>query len=275
MSVLELLPKTVLDKLQTLQFHTVRKRLGVRQGGHISLKRGHGIEFADYRRYVPGDNPRYIDWNVLARLDKLYVKQFQEEQDISVLILLDSSSSMDCGGEEKEKWRTALSIALGVAYVGLANQDRVKIADLGGRYISPFFSALPQAHKLAEDMLKIVPGSDQSQWKRNLLRVLTQVRFPGLLVFVTDLMFPLEIFYEIMALCRAKNLEISTAAVFGEKDINPFNSKQGIIAVDSETEETLNLGITSETVKEYQYLFSQHLKVVEDYCKRNEIHFIA
>ena len=68
--------------------------MGMRQGGHASIKRGQGIEFSDYRQYQLGDNPRYIDWGLYGRSDKLYVKRFSEEQDLSVLIILDTSASM-------------------------------------------------------------------------------------------------------------------------------------------------------------------------------------
>ena len=73
-----------LAQLELLRLESRNKFLGSRQGGHLSLKKGHGIEFSDYWQYEIGDNPRYIDWKAYGRTDKLYVKQFQEEQDLLV-----------------------------------------------------------------------------------------------------------------------------------------------------------------------------------------------
>ena len=84
-----LLNQAFLKQLELLKINSRRSFLGSRQGGHASIKRGHGIEFSDYRKYVPGDDPRHIDWNVYARTERVYVKRFQEEQDLSVFIFLE------------------------------------------------------------------------------------------------------------------------------------------------------------------------------------------
>ena len=78
-----------LRQLELLRLRARRSYLGTRQGGHLSLKRGHGIEFSDYRKYELGDDPRHIDWSAYARSERLYIKRFREEQDLSVLLLLD------------------------------------------------------------------------------------------------------------------------------------------------------------------------------------------
>ena len=81
-------------RLQQLKIKTRRSYLGSRQGSHISKRRGHGLEFSDYRSYVPGDDFRHIDWGVYGRTDRLYVKEFREEQELQVLFLIDTSQSM-------------------------------------------------------------------------------------------------------------------------------------------------------------------------------------
>ena len=83
-----------LSRLETLRMQTRRRFLGSRPGGHVSLRRGAGLEFADYRRYTPGDDLRYIDWNLYGRTDRLYIKQFQEEEDLYTSLFLDGSASM-------------------------------------------------------------------------------------------------------------------------------------------------------------------------------------
>ena len=81
-------------RLQQLKIHSRKTFLGTRQGAHRSGKKGHGLEFADYRPYSPGDDFRHIDWQLYGRTDRLYVRQFREEQDLNINIILDSSHSM-------------------------------------------------------------------------------------------------------------------------------------------------------------------------------------
>ena len=90
-----------------------------------SKKTGAGIEFADHREYVPGDDFRYLDWNVYQRTGKLLLRLFEEEEDLSVYILVDASRSMGMGSPPKLDY--AKQIAAGLAYVALANLDRVSV----------------------------------------------------------------------------------------------------------------------------------------------------
>src|SRR2546422_10373066 len=101
------------------------------KGGRRSVKRGQSVEFADFRDYSLGDDLRLLDWNVLARLEKLFVKLYVEEEDVTISFLLDASASMDAGAPPKLLFAKRAAAALG--YIGLASEDRVTIASLGGR----------------------------------------------------------------------------------------------------------------------------------------------
>src|SRR5579862_510325 len=86
---------------------------------------GGGLEFADHREYTPGDDFRYLDWNLFARLDTLLLKRFQEEEDLHVYFLLDCSRSMAFGDPPKFDFARRVSAAL--AYIGLADLDRISV----------------------------------------------------------------------------------------------------------------------------------------------------
>jgi uncharacterized protein (DUF58 family) len=101
------------------------------KGGRRSVKRGQSVEFADYRDYTPGDDLRQLDWNILARLEKLFVKLFVEEEDVTVTFLLDASASMVAGDPPKLTFAKRAAAALG--YIALASEDRVVVAALAGR----------------------------------------------------------------------------------------------------------------------------------------------
>ena len=111
------------------------------KGGRRSVKRGQSVEFADYREYALGDDLRQLDWNVLARLEKLFVKLFIEEEDVTITILLDGSASMATGTPDKLQFAKRAAAALG--YIGLASEDKVAISVLGGRTARPRHSRSP------------------------------------------------------------------------------------------------------------------------------------
>jgi uncharacterized protein (DUF58 family) len=99
------------------------------KGERRSTRRGQSVEFADYRNYSAGDDLRQLDWNAYARLEKLFVKLFVEEEDVTVHILVDASRSMDYG--EPNKLEAARKAAAALGYLGLASMDRVSVAFLG------------------------------------------------------------------------------------------------------------------------------------------------
>ena len=117
-----------LERLLILMKAPVRGGL---KGGRRSVKRGQSVEFADFRDYTLGDDLRQLDWNVLARLEKLFIKLYVEEEDVTIHFLLDASASMAYGHPSKLLFAKRAAAALG--YIGLASEDRVAITSLGGR----------------------------------------------------------------------------------------------------------------------------------------------
>lgn len=135
-----------LDQLDLLS----RKMLaGKMKGERRSKRRGQSVEFADFRNYVVGDDLRFIDWNIYARLDKLFLKLFLEEEDLSLYVLIDSSLSMDwprsnglagaLSGEklrEQNKLMYAKRLAAALGYIGLVNYNRVNLVALSDNVVA-------------------------------------------------------------------------------------------------------------------------------------------
>ena len=107
-------------------------------GNRKSIQKGSSMEFSDFREYMPGDDIRRIDWNAYGRLDRLYVKEYMEEKEAVVSILLDTSASMDYG--VKKKSELACMLAAAFSYMGLNDMDRVMLYDMG-RMDLPFVAA--------------------------------------------------------------------------------------------------------------------------------------
>jgi uncharacterized protein (DUF58 family) len=128
----QMLSEAFLQSLRSLHLNAPRRRIGTLTGERRSVKRGRSVEFADYRTYTPGDDPRRVDWNIYARLERPYIKLFEDEEDLTTHILLDDSPSMfwqpDEEGESRHvsyKWLCAAQLAVALGYVALASGDKV------------------------------------------------------------------------------------------------------------------------------------------------------
>jgi len=124
-----LFDEAFLRRLEQLELASRRLTAGRMKGERRSVRRGQSVEFADYRNYTHGDDLRQLDWNVYARLERLFIKLFVEEEDVTVHVLVDASRSMDFG--EPNKLDFARRAAGALAYLGLASLDRVSVAFLG------------------------------------------------------------------------------------------------------------------------------------------------
>lgn len=131
-----LLDEEFLTKIERLTLAARSAIQGKVRGERRSKRRGFSTEFADYRDYVPGDDLRYLDWNIYGRLERLFVKLFHEEEDLTVSILVDVSASMAEG--DPPKLRYALQIAAALAYIALSAEDRVGVYPFDGALRAPF-----------------------------------------------------------------------------------------------------------------------------------------
>jgi uncharacterized protein (DUF58 family) len=127
----DLLPASLAARLDRLDVSSSKMFPGALPGERRSKKRGSSVEFDDFRQYVPGDDLRHIDWNVYARMDRLFIKLFREEEDLAVTVLLDSSPSMDAGRPHKLIYAHKLAMAL--AYTALVANNRVGVVSFGGQ----------------------------------------------------------------------------------------------------------------------------------------------
>ena len=119
-----------LRKLEYLYIVSRRIFAGRLRAERRSKTIGSGLEFADHRDYAPGDDPRYLDWNVVGRMDRLLVRLFEEEEDLYVHLLVDASRSMAVGNPAPFDY--ARQIAAALAYIALANLDRVAVVPFAG-----------------------------------------------------------------------------------------------------------------------------------------------
>src|SRR5918911_301096 len=120
-----LLSPDLLRRLEQFQLLAARRAKSSAKGERRSRARGRSVEFADYRNYVAGDDFRYLDWNLYGRLDKLFLKLYEEERELPVRIFLDCSESMAFG--TPAKFLFARQVAAAIGYVALCGFDRVSV----------------------------------------------------------------------------------------------------------------------------------------------------
>ena len=181
----------LLSRLECLRLRIRKEVLGSRPGNYSSPRRGTSLEFADYRRYSPGDDLRYLDWGILARSDRLFVKLFREEVDLFVYLFVDASGSM-AFPSPREKYIPAYRVALALAYVILANHDHVKLHSLesgAAASASPFYQG---RHRIMDcvDFFSSRTPRGSLDLAPALGEHLKRIRRPGKAILVSDFLMP-------------------------------------------------------------------------------------
>src|SRR6185369_6147344 len=120
-----MIPRELVKKLRKIEIRTAKLANEQLAGGYHSVFKGRGMTFSEVRQYQPGDDVRFIDWNVSARFDDVFVKLFTEEREMTVMLLVDMSASQRFGSVARPKLETAAEIAALLAFSAIKNNDRV------------------------------------------------------------------------------------------------------------------------------------------------------
>ena len=254
-----------LRKLGLQQIQARRAYLGMRQGGHFSLKRGHGIEFDDYRKYEPGDDPRHIDYKLLARSDRTYIKRFREEQDLLIHIFIDTSASMFL---PKEKFERSKEVALSLAYIASTQYDRVQLA-LPGLMSPKRYSGKSMIYQIAADLnqLELEPVDS---YQHKLKAAIAAANFPGVGYFISDYLDDLEGVKSIFTHLLGKNLDLKAVQILSAVERDPTFT-DSLLVEDVETAEQVELQLDSNSLLEYRTLLDNHQESIAKFCSKRGI----
>jgi len=186
--ITDLLDGKFLARLDGIDVVSRKLLQGKMQGERRSKRRGEGVEFADHRPYVVGDDLRFVDWNIYARLDAMVLKLFLEEQDLSVHVMYDASASMDFG--QPTKAVAARKLAAALAYVGIVNNNRVTVSRFGNGLAGQLANLRGRSHthQLAEFLLAGEPGG-VSDFDKACRQVVTSRTGRGVMVVMSDFLF--------------------------------------------------------------------------------------
>ncbi len=188
------LDQKVLERLSTLQLHARLPMIGSVSGKHRSPIRGSSLEFAEYRKYVPGDDPRRLDWRAYARNDRYYIKEFEADTNLRMCLVVDTSGSMDFAYNGMSKLDYARRIAGTLAYIAAQQGDAVGLYCAGTGFhkkISPKRSATHLSVVL--DELGAMEASGETGLADVLHEIAERVPQRALIIIISDLFIEPEI----------------------------------------------------------------------------------
>ena len=235
-----------LERLLLLMRSPVRGGL---KGGRRSVKRGQSVEFADYRDYSLGDDLRQLDWNVYARLEKLFVKLFIEEEDVTVTILVDASASMASGRPEKLLFAKRAAAALG--YIALASEDRVSLSVLAGRAARrrTALRGSGRVFRLLSDLSSIETASGPTDLVAAARHAAAQLTGRGVVVLLSDLLDPAA--DRVIRELAATGSELVILHVLSPDELDPA-LEGDLRLIDAETGEGIDVTADLGTLDAYK-----------------------
>ena len=275
-----LLPPELLRRLEQLQLLAARRAKSSLKGERRSRARGLSVEFADHRNYVLGDDLRYLDWNLFGRLDRLFLKLYEEERELPLRIFLDCSESMNFG--TPTKFDFARRIAAAVGYVALCGFDRVSIQC----FPSPPVSMTP-AEAAARGSLRSVRGKTSSMTFFNGLSQLTaggaadfnaslrrgalEARQAGAALVLSDFLDPAGYEAGLTALI-GRGFQVTAIQILAPEELDPTTFGD-LRLVDAETGAETEVTFGKYRMAAYRQTVANYLERLREYCTGRGIRF--
>ncbi len=258
-----LLSAELLRRLEQFQLLAQRRAKSAARGERRSRARGQSVEFADYRNYVAGDDLRYLDWNLYGRLDRLFLKLYEEERELPVRIFLDASESMTFG--EPVKFDFARQVAAAVGYVALCGFDRVSVVPFphrAGEALARGALRTVRGRKSALTFfqhLQQLTASGPASLNEALRRGAIEARQAGLALVLSDFLDPAGYEAGLTALV-ARGFQVDAVHVLAPEELSPTTFGD-LRLVDAETggQQEVTFG---------RYRLAAYRQTVSNYCQR-------
>ena len=260
-----LLDPAFMARLDQLDVMSRKLLTGKMKGERRSKRRGQSVEFADYRNYVVGDDLRFIDWNIYARLDRLFLKLFLEEEDLALYVIVDSSKSCDYGDPDKALYLKKVAAALG--YIGLVNYNRVTIAAMG-ETITSETGALRGRRRVSQmiDFVSNLEPSGPSHLAAACKRFALQHRQKGVCVILSDF-FDKGGYEDGLRYVAGGKYDLFCVQILSPQEVNP--ELQGDLKLrDMEDDDMAEVSITQPLLKRYKANLNAYCLALKEYITR-------
>jgi uncharacterized protein (DUF58 family) len=283
-----LITPELLRQLEQLQLLAARRSKSSARGERRSRARGQSVEFADYRSYVVGDDLRYLDWNLYGRLERLFLKLYEEERELPVRIFLDASESMTFG--EPRKFDFARRAAAAIGYIALCGFDRVSVipfpsAERGARSAesgaaqSAIRGALRSIRGKKSAMqyfqsLTALTAGGPADFNEALRRGALEARQTGVAVVLSDFLEPAGYEAGLTALV-GRGFQVNAVQILAPEELEP-TTYGDLRLVDSESGEEREVTFGKFRLKSYQQTVQNFCGRLREYCQKRGIHhFLA
>jgi uncharacterized protein (DUF58 family) len=266
----ELLPPRLLARLERMELVSRKVFRGRLKGERRSRRKGQSVEFADFRNYVPGDDLRFVDWNLYARLDKLYLKLFLEEEDLHVYFLVDGSPSMDFG--EPTKFFAAKQVAAALGFVGMCRGDRVKIEFLGKtNKTSPLLRGRSQLWRM-KDFVDSVEPNEVFDLTDSIKRFCLRNSGRGIVVLLSDLMDKSG-YESALRLLVGQQMDVFVLHILSPEEMDPELAGD-LKLVDCEDEDEAEISVSNAVIKRYKATLAAFVDQARRFCMQRDMTYV-
>jgi uncharacterized protein (DUF58 family) len=262
-------------KLEYLSLVSRRVFSGRLRAERRTKKSGSGVEFADHRDYQPGDDFRTLDWSVYQRFDRLLVRLYEEEEDLAIYLILDTSGSMAFGGAGKRsKLAYAKKVVAALAYVGLANLDRVSVVTTSDRVMERMPETRGKARIFkAFRFLRSVEAGGTTDLGDAMKTFVAQNKRRGLAVLVSDLYDP-KGFERGLNLLRYNKFDPFVVHVVDPADARP-RIQGDVLVYDCETGDEREVTVTAKVLERFAHAHAEYVAGVERFCATRQVPYVA
>src|SRR5580704_9927028 len=270
-----LITPELLRRLKQFQLLAARRAKSSTRGERRSKARGQSIEFADHRNYTAGDDFRYLDWNLYGRLEKLFLKLYEEERELPVRIFLDASESMTFG--EPPKFNFARQIAAAVGYVALCGFDRVSVIPFPD---NPEETAVRGALRSVRGRktalqffqnLSVLTAKGAANFNEALRRGALEARQAGVAVVLSDFLDPAGYEAGLTALV-GRGFQVNAVQILAPDELAPATFGD-LRLVDAETGGVQEVTFGRYRMNAYQQMVQNFCQRLREYCAARGISF--
>ena len=283
-----ILTPQVLRRLEQFQLIAARRAKSSAKGERRSRARGQSVEFADHRNYVLGDDLRYLDWNLFGRLDRLFLKLYEEERELPVRIFLDASESMLFG--TPSKFDFARQVAAAIGYVALCGFDRVSV------HVFPDLTAQKEAELSQYNAQLAIRGALRSvRGKKSSLEYFTNLtglrgggvadfngamkrgvlesRQAGVAVVLSDFLDPAGYEPGLMALV-GRGFQVNAIQILSPEELDP-SAFGDLRLVDSETGSLQEVTFGKYRLAAYRQTVANYVQRLREFCQGRGANFFS
>lgn len=258
-----------LERLELVSRKIFRGRL---KGERRSSRKGQSVEFADFRSYVPGDDLRFIDWNTYARLDRLFLKMFFEEEDLHFYALIDDSASMSFGTPTKLRYAAQLAAALG--FIGLIRSDRVRIETISqpAGLAGAVYRGRASSWRLFEQLGGLTAAENPLPLTQGIKNFCIRNTGKGIVLIISDLLDK-EGYQEGLKYLLSRQMDVYVIQVLSTEELDPELAGD-LKLMDAEDQDIAEISVSPALLKRYKQTLAAFTGEAKEFCTRRGMSYL-